>query len=205
MSTVVPPRSVPGSSRSWFPRLARGPGWLVLAGLLWLGGPATGRAAEPVSKEYQLKAAYLYNFTKFVEWPEQGFNDTQSPIVIGILGRNPFGDELDKIVRDRAVNGRAIRIVLITTAEEVRMVHLLFVPAGEEGHPAFAAALAQHPGVLTVGESAPYAAGGGVITFTPVGDKLRFTINLEAAEGAGLKVSAQLLKLATVVRRQPGS
>ena len=202
MSAPVSLPPVPRRTLGWFSRSGRC-GCLVLAGCLSLvGAPAPG-AERVVSKEYQLKAAYLYNFTKFVEWPEQRFRDPASPIVIGVLGRNPFGDELNNIVRDRTVNGHTILVILITTPDDLRAVHLLFVPAGEEPRPEFAAALAQRPGVLTAGESGTFLAGGGVITFTQADDKLRFTINLESAERAGLKLSAQLLKLATVVHQRP--
>ena len=178
-------------------------GWCVLAAVLCLDGPMAQGANEPVSREYQLKAAYLFNFTKFVAWPGPRFEDASSPIVIGVLGRNPFGDELDKIVRGRTVDGRAIRVILVTNADELRTAHVLFVPASEETRPELAAAVAQHLPVLTAGESDTFTRDGGIITFTQADDKLRFTIRLAAAERAGLKISAQLLKLATAVDRQP--
>ena len=195
--------AVSAGNPAGFPRSARAGGWLVLAGFFCLGQLVARGAEEPVSKEYQLKAAYLYNFTKFVEWPAPRFADELSPLIIGVLGRNPFGDELDKIVRGRTVNGRAIRVLVITTTEEMRTAHVLFVPAGEETRPEFAAAVVQHLALLTAGESGAFTHGGGVITFTQADDKLRFTINLTSAERAGLKISAQLLKLATAVERQP--
>ncbi len=167
--------------------------------LLGLGG-ATAGAAE-VSKEYQLKAAFLYNFTKFVEWPPVRFADQTSPIIVGVLGRNPFSDELAKIVKDRTVNGRAIIVKLVATPEEMSAVHLLFVPVGEEIR--LPLADWQHAAVVAVGESEAFAALGGTITFVPAGDKVRFEVNIAAAGRGGVKISAQLQKLATVVRREP--
>jgi hypothetical protein len=172
----------------------------VLLGLLFVGAGAAASEPVPVSKEYQIKAAFLYNFTKFVEWPPARFPDGSSPLVIGVLGRNPFGAELEKIVQGRTVNGRAILVKLITTADEVPAVHLLFVPAGEETR--LPAAAWQNVAVIAVGESDTFAALGGTITFTHVGDKVRFSVALESAERAGLKISSQLLKLAAEVHRK---
>lgn len=173
----------------------------MLCGLLCLGGLPTRGADADVSKEYQVKAAFLYNFTKFVEWPRERFADATSPIVIGVLGRNPFGDVLGKIVQGRTVNGRALQVRLIARADELAAVHLLFVPAGEEDR--LPAAAWQNAAVVAVGESADFAAHGGTIIFTREADKVCFAINLASAGRAGLKISAQLLKLATDVRRKP--
>ena len=192
---------MPSPIRPPAPRSGRGfvlTRWLGLLVLL-AGGVLPLRAA--VAKEYQLKAAFLYNFTKFIEWPRERFATEGSPIIIGVLGMNPFGEELSIIVKDRTVNGRPILVTFLPTAAEVGAVHLLFVPAGEET--LLPAAAWSHVAIVTVGESPDLAARGGMIIFTQVGDKLRFEINLAAAERNGLKISAQLLKLATVVRRQP--
>lgn len=180
-------------------RRAPGRRWTWRGGLVLLGLSALTLHAE-VSKEYQLKAAFLYNFTKFVEWPAARFAEANSPIVIGVLGQNPFDGELDKIVSGRTVNGRAILVKLIHSADELAAVHLLFVPAGEETR--LPAAAWTNAALVAVGESESFAALGGTITFTHEGDKLRFEINIAAAERDGLKISAQLQKLATVVRRK---
>jgi hypothetical protein len=168
--------------------------WLSLLG---------GTARADVSKEYQVKAAFLYNFTKFVEWPPARFADDTSPIVIGVLGRNPFGDELEKIVKDRNVKRRAIVVKLVSTADDVLTVHLLFVPAGEETR--LPPRVWQNAAIVAVGESEDFAALGGTITFTREAAKVRFEINIAPAERSGLKISSQLQKLATVVRRQLSS
>ena len=174
---------------------------LVLLGLLTLGGPAIFGAAPVISKEYQIKAAFLYNFTKFVQWPPERFANENSPIVIAVLGQNPFDDELDKLVRDRLVNGRAISVRYIETAADIPAAHIVFVAAGTETR--LEAGLFGEPGVLTVGESADFAARGGIIRFTLLDEKVRFEINQGSAEKAGLKLSGQLLKLATIIRKAP--
>lgn len=186
-------------SSASIPRRRRPATWafLLLFGLL------ANPALADVSKEYQLKAAFLYNFTKFVEWPPGRFADDASPIVIGVVGPNPFGDELEKVVRDRKVNGRSIVVVQLESAADARPVHAVFVAAGEESRIEKQLCSITRAGVLTVGESERFAVLDGCVTFTMVKDKVRFEINMTSAEEGGLKISAQLQKLATVVRRRP--
>jgi hypothetical protein len=155
-------------------------------------------AEEPVSKEYQIKAAFLYNFTKFVEWPADRFESAEQPIVIGVLGRNQFGDELEKIVQGRKVGGRTLTILHCEKVAEAARTHVVFVSADDEAL-LKALAAARFPGVLIVSDA---DTRGAMIEFTTVGDKVRFEIDVIAAERAGLKVSAQLQKLATNVRRR---
>ncbi len=163
----------------------------------------TNAARAQVSKEYQIKAAFLYNFTKFVEWPPSHFAATDSPIQIGLLGKNPFGDELEKIIKNRQVSGREFRIKTVTSLEEATSVDVLFVTAGEEKLFMNGRLSLQKAGVLTIGETKKFGDQGGLITFTVEAAKVRFEINLDTAEESGLKFSAQLLKLASVVRRKP--
>lgn len=192
------------AARSRGGAIARGLRVIVaLFGLLAFDRPAMAGAESVVSKEYQLKAAFLYNFTKFVEWPSPHFRDASQPITIGVLGRNPFGDELQKLVAGRTVNGRPIAVRGLISAREAREVDLVFVAADEDEQFAELLAVLAGAQVVTVGESRRCAALGGVITFTMEADKVRFEINQGTAEAAGLKISAQLLKLATVVRQRP--
>ncbi len=202
--TALTRLAVPGARLARPLVVRRWPARLVFLGLFHLGAAAAWAAEAPavVSKEYQLKAAFLYNFTKFVEWPSARFPTATSPIVIGIFRQNPFGDELEKIVKGRMVNHRPIVVKRVQTAEDVLTVHLLFIPVGEENNlPDITWTKAA---VLAVGESESFATppSDGTIAFTHEGDKVRFAINLESAENSGLKISAQLLKLASDVHRK---
>jgi hypothetical protein len=158
-------------------------------------------ADSAVSHEYEIKAAFLFNFTRFIEWPSFSFADAASPIVIGVIGTDPFGGTLPSIVQGRRVNGRPIVARHVTRDEEARTTHLLFVGlTKEEDIARLMRALSGYP-VTTVGESPAFAAQGGTITFVLQGDKVRFEINAATAAQAHVRISAQLEKLATVVRR----
>lgn len=175
----------------------------LLLVLLLLGLQAAVAADVPLSREYQIKAAFLYNIPKFVEWPAESFADASAPIVIGILGQSPLSDELKLAVKGRTINGRSVVVKKIETVEEAKASHLLFV--GDETNQRFwqwRDAMADSA-VLTVGESSAFFAAGGSIRFVPVGDKLSFEINMYSAERAHLKIRSQLQKLATAVRRAP--
>lgn len=160
------------------------------------------READDMAKEYRLKAAFLYNFTKFVEWPPDRFETASAPIVIGVFGSEPFAEELEKTVRGRVVNGRSIVVRNYDNLEAARGAHVVFLPAGEEEWLQKGDQMLHAAAVLTVGESERFAALGGMIAFSREADKVRFAINLAASEQARLKLSAQLLKLATSVRRK---
>ena len=178
---------------------------MVLHGLLWAApsnaGAAAGAAAAP-AREYEIKAAFLYNFTKFVDWPAQTFANDDAPIVIGVLGDSPCVQALERLIKDRKVNGRTIVVRRIASAAEAKVTQLLFVGSAQEAQFAGLEPAIESLPVLTVGESPGFATLGGAIDLLPQGDKIRFEINIDVAEHAGLKISAQLQKLATVVHRR---
>jgi hypothetical protein len=186
---------------------ARQPALRWLAGLLsaafLFAGLTASLAQDAASKEYQIKAAYLYNFAKFVEWPADCFTNSQSPLVIGVFGQNPFGDELKTIAKDHKINGRDIIIKPVATPAEAGGVHLMFLGTTEDDHVAEMLAALKNSSVLTVGESEKFTAAGGMIHFVRDADKVRFEINASAAEQHGLKISAQLLKLAKAIHTEP--
>lgn len=170
--------------------------------VLLLFGNDTARANGPViSKEYKLKAAFLYNFTRFVDWPASQFASDSSPIVIAVLGTNPFGEELHEVVRDRTVNGRPIEIFHLASPAGAPQVHAVFIADREDASLEKDIRDLHTAGVLTVGESDRFFRLGGIVTFIRAGDKVRFQINMTSAGVARLKVSSQLQKLAVSVRK----
>jgi hypothetical protein len=178
---------------------------VVLHALALIGLPVNAAGADAASggpaREYEIKAAFLYNFTKFIEWPAQSFADAGAPIVIGVLGDSPCAEALERLVKDRKVNGRAIVVRRVESAAEARTTHILFVGSRQEQQFARLEPEIGSLPVLTVGESQAFEAGGGIVNFVPQDDKVRFEINIGSADRAGLRVSAQLQKLATVIRR----
>jgi hypothetical protein len=165
----------------------------------WLTTAALPAQQQPPAPEYQVKAAFLYNFAKFVEWPEQD-RIARAPIIFGILGEDPFGPELDAAVRNRSIEGRAIAIVRYRSLEELEPCHVLFVSESEDERlPNILEALADRS-TLTVGDTHRFAARGGIIGFTMERQRIRFEVNLEAAKRAGIRISSRLLRLARVVR-----
>lgn len=173
--------------------------WLALFVVGW-SFVATGWSAEPVSKEYQLKAAFLYNFTKFVEWPTNRFATPDEPFVIGVLGNNPFSAELAKAVQGRVHNGRMFVVTNLASATIATNVHVLFVSKGAESTLAGHGHTIHRAAVLTVGESEAFVQAGGIINFTTETDKIRFSINQAIAEQTDLKISSKLLQLANTGR-----
>jgi len=160
-------------------------------------------AAEPASTtEHQIKAAFIYNFLKFVEWPPGRFANSDDPIFIGVVGKSSILLALETVVRDRRINRRDLRIKVVETPEAALAAHMLFIPAAEDRRAGELLKAVAGSSVLTVGESEVFAKQSGMISFVPEGDKIRFEINMESAERADLKISAQLLKLARSVRRK---
>lgn len=153
------------------------------------------------SREYQLKAAFVYNFTKFIEWPPQSFSDANAPIVIGVLGETPLATELEQLIRDRKVNGHAILLKKIHSAADAASTHLLFVSTTEDAQFASWRADIETRAIVTVGESASFAQNGGTINFLLQDDKVRFEISTALVERTGLRISAQLQKLAASARK----
>ena len=173
------------------------PLWALL-GLLLLASVSVRGAAE-----YEVKAAFLYNFTKFVQWPQTGESDLQKPFVIGVAGPETVVRQIEAVIAGRTVLSRPIAVRRVTSTEEAAGSDVLFLSAQDvEGKEDLIGAV-RKAHVLTVGESERFSELGGMVTFALIDGRVRFSINQEAAEKAGLKISAQLLKLATAVHREP--
>jgi hypothetical protein len=160
-------------------------------------------APAEVPSETQIKAAFLYNFTRFVEWPEEAFAAPQEPLVIGVLGEKALTEDLRAVVAGRKINGRTIAVRDVEHPIDAVTAKVLFVSAASDARfDALQDSLAGRT-VLTVGESSAFASAGGAILLVEHAGKLRFEINVTATERARIKVSSELRKLATAVRSAP--
>lgn len=172
-----------------------------LLGLALLTPVLQGRAQAPPATEYQLKAAYLWNFAKFIDWPATAFTNDTSPFVMGVLGDNPFGSDLELTVRGKQINTHPITVKPRVTLAEARQCHILFVSTSETNRLAEIFQSLSGTSVLTVGETGQFTEKGGMINFVFEDKKIRFQINDDAAKSASLKISSKLLSLA--VRTPP--
>ncbi len=155
--------------------------------------------------EYQLKAAFLFNFAKFIEWPPSSFANPQSTFEICILGNDPFGTAMDDLLRGKVVAEHPVVVTRRKGIEDARHCQILFISSSEQKRlPAILEAL-KGTNTLAIGETDGFAASGGVIQFTLEEQHVRFIINTDAAGRAGLQISSKLLALAKVVRDIPGS
>lgn len=152
--------------------------------------------------EYQVKAAFVYNFAKFVEWPPEEFKTPKDPILVCVLGHNPFGTSLEDVIRGKTIEGRGFAFRQVANVEQADACQILFV-SSEDGKRFRALARSlKTAGILTVGEMQGFAADGGIINFKLDGDRVRFEINVDAAEHAQLHISSKLLNLAQIVKTE---
>ena len=173
--------------------------WLAAAILV----ATESRLAAQGASEYEVKAAFLYNFAKFVNWPPQALAQSDT-LYICVLGADPFHGRLHSVVSDKTVQHRHLTVRRLEHQEEARACHILFVSQSDLARVALGTT--EGAPVLTVGDDESFAQRGGMIAFRMQGNKVRFTINTEAASRAGLQISSQLLKLAVnVIEEQPTS
>jgi hypothetical protein len=161
---------------------------------------ATDPPFAPVG-EYQVKAAFLYNFAKFVEWPAEAFAGPNDPIAICVLGKDPFGHSLDDLVAGRKVEGRSFVVRQISDVRLAAACQILYIAPSENKHlPSLLNEIDTRP-VLPVGEADVSGGRGLVINFILENGKVRFEINVDAAEQRKLQISSKLLSLARIVKR----
>ena len=166
-----------------------------LAAVLAFSVAAFARAEPEVSRENRYKAACLYNFAQFVEWPASAFADASAPIEIGIFGENPFGDVLQEIVRGQTIRGRRIEVKQSDKMDDLKSCQVLFMAKTEKARVNEFMAGAKDGPALTVSGMDGFIARGGMINFFLKDGKVRFEINNEAAKRYGLKISSQILSL----------
>ncbi|MEX0643086.1 MAG: YfiR family protein [Pirellulales bacterium] len=191
------------STLRWWPSAARQIGrtfvlWTVIAAAM-TPVAAQSPTAPVINREYAIKAAFLYHFLNYVEWPAEAFAEETSPFVIGVHGTNPFGNALNQIAKDKKVRNRSIEVRSLSSAGQVGKCHILFVPKSVPV-PVQAAVLksARDSHILTVGESDDFIDRGGAAQFFLEGNKVRFAFNTDAINSKNLKASAKLLALATI-------
>lgn len=171
--------------------------WCTLAAFL-----SAGAAHAQQSVEYKIKAAYLLNFAKFVEWPTNRFPSATSPITVGVLGKDPFGADLDRIMAGRLIEGRKFEIIRAAEPEASLVCHIVFVSSSERRRSPQIIESLHKANVLTVGEHEQFLQQGGIIRFFLHNDPLRsestvrFEINPAAAQQAGVRISSKLLHIA---------
>ena len=184
--------------------------------LLASGQAQLSQAAE--SKEYQIKAAFLYNFIQFVDWPKEKVADSNQPIIIGIIGRDPFGNVFESL-KNKKIKGKSVVIRRVKTFEELKKngeledkinelkkFHVLFICSSENKNLKQIIDPIKTNNILTVGETDNFLESGGIINFVLEEKKVRFEINLDAANTSKLKISSQLLRLAEkVIQKKEGT
>ena len=183
----------------------RGPtsgSWFACGLLLWAAiwtAAASTMDAQQAPTEYQVKAAYLFNFLKFVEWPDDPTRDSQGRWVIGVVGNSPIAGELTQLVSAKSVNGHELQIKSFQPTEDLRACHILFISASETKRlPSILTAL-RGSSVLTVGDVENFNESGGMIQFVMEDGRVRFAIDVGATGRARLKISSKLLSLARAV------
>jgi hypothetical protein len=175
--------------------------------LSWAPGAFAQSPEVSDSSEYLIKAGFIFNFAKFVEWPSNAFAQPDSPIVIGILGTDPFGTIIDKIVQDKKIGTRGFvvkRLKWGTELKELRECKILFIGASERAHMDELVQMLRGLPILTVGETPGFAERGGVIRFVLEDNRVRFEVNVVAARQADLTISSRLLTLARIIQQPAG-
>lgn len=173
--------------------------WLLLACLATTLLPIAVGQAAPAASEYDVKAAFLFQFSRFVEWPPESFASANAPLTICIMGRNPFGSTLHEISQGESVQAHALEVRVHEELEDLDGCHIVFV--NHSAGPPASQVLAYLAGkrVLTVGDGADFTQLGGVIGFVNVDGKVRLQVNRNSAETAQLRISAKLLRVAEQV------
>jgi hypothetical protein len=172
--------------------------------IAWAFFAVTGLQAQlPKPNEYQVKAAYLYNFGRFVKWPAGIAAGKGDSFAVCVLGQDPFGPTLDSTLAGEVLDGKPVVIRRIAKPQDAVDCRILFVSSTEEHHLKEILAAIDLVGVLTVSDIPGFSRRGGIIQFVAEGERVRFEINLACAESARLVLSSELLKVAAAVRRSP--
>jgi len=174
---------------------------MAVAGMLVGVSVVRTEASSPT--EYEVKAAYLYNFGRFVEWPQDAAPALANDFAICVLGRDPFGKALDTTITGEQIDGKSVVARRISRVEDAAGCRELFISPSEQGQLKGDLSTLEKLSVLTVSDMPEFVECGGMVQFVLSGARVRFEINLAAAHHAGLSLSAELLKVAAEVRQGP--
>lgn len=172
--------------------------WLLSLSALLANFRAHGE--DVVFTESHLKALFLVKFARYVDWPANAYSGTNSPITIGVMGRDDFGEDLPQAISGQTVKGRGFVIKHLAADDELSGCQILFISDSESSHIEKILARVSSLPILTVGEDKTFAQNNGIIDFLHKGDNIRLEINLTTANQAGLKISSRLLSVADVVK-----
>jgi hypothetical protein len=156
-------------------------------------------SANGESAEYSIKLAFLYNFSKFVEWPVNAYRSASAPMAICIVGRDPFSPDVEGELGTRTVGTHPVKVLSLKTTDKLTVCHMAFIPVTEKAQADKIVKGLKGSSTLTIGETEGFAVLGGIINLTVDGNRVHFEVNQLAAERAGLKISSKLLSLAKIV------
>ena len=180
-------------------------GWLAGGVSLALIGSGGLRLAQsqgtPKFSEHEVKAAFLFNFMQFVEWPASVTTNVSTPLVIGVLGDNPFGTVLDETIKGETVRGQPLQIKRSHRVDDLKDCQIVFICHSEKAHLKEILNALRGCGILTVSDIEQFCQHGGMIELLNEGGKIRFAINQEAAEQDKVKISSKLLRLARLANK----
>jgi hypothetical protein len=168
--------------------------------------PARNRASGSIlldasSKEYEIKAAFIYNFAQFTQWPDSAFEGKDSSFVVAVIGDDPFGPALGQVMDGKSIAGHPVILKHLDSPNQISGCHLLYIPATEEGRlDDIFNAVGNQP-ILTIGETPKFLWAGGIIRFFIADGKIRFEIDPDAADKAGLRLSSRLMSLAKIFKK----
>jgi len=175
---------------------------MVIVSVLLLAGPDHA-AQTPALSERQVKALFLFNFAKYVDWPASAFSNSTAAIVIDVVGEDGLSEEFKQVTGDKTVNGRRVVVKQVEGTMDVKDCQILFICASEKAHLQEILEAVKNSAVLTVGESDQFLTMEGMINFTKKENKIHLEINLAPAQRANLKLSSKLLTVADVVLGRP--
>lgn len=173
---------------------------VFVVGLMLLAGDASAALSE-----HRIKAVFLFNFSKFVEWPPGAFAAADTPFVIGVFGRDPFGSDLDDVARGETVNGRQLLVKRVQTVQDAAACQILFIPQSEQANLDELLTALTRSNTLTVSDLDGAARHGAMVRLVTDHDKIRLRINVESARAAGLTISSKLLRAAEIVTSADGA